>query len=73
MRTADVVAGTEVFKSYDKDRKLDFFWYKLPSGETGGVVDRGGVPPTREEAIMVYPDNGKPFIGFRKLEPVLVY
>jgi hypothetical protein len=73
MHTQDVVAGTKVFRSTDKEDGRVFFWYRTPDGQTGGVAIRNGVPPTKEEAIMITPDEGKQFIGFKELDCVLTY
>ena len=73
MKTADVVAGTVVYKSIDKEDGRVFFWFRQPDGTTGGVAERDGRIPAKEEAVLIIPDNGKPFIGFKELNKVLTY
>lgn len=69
---SDVAAGTDVFRSTDKEGRV-FYWFRTPQGETGGVVERNGKIPTKEEAVMITPDEGKKFIGFKDLDKVLTY
>lgn len=73
MITTDVVKGTAVFKSVDKETGREFFWFRTPNGQTGGVVDRNGNIPEPHEAVLIIPDEGKPFIGFSQQEPVFTY
>ena len=73
MHTQDVVAGTVVYKSIDKEDGRVFFWYRTPDGQTGGVAERDGRIPAKEEAVLIIPDSGKPFIGFKELNKVLTY
>lgn len=73
MTTTDVVAGTVVYKSIDKTDGRVFFWFRQPDGQTGGVAERNGKVPQPSEAVLIIPDSGKPFIGFKELEAVLTY
>ena len=73
MHTQDVVAGTKVFRSTDKEDGRVFYWFRQPDGTTGGVAERNGHIPAKGEAVLIIPDAGKPFIGFKELEAVCTY
>lgn len=74
MTTQAIEPGTNVFQSTDSDTGRTFYWFRTPSGTTGGVaVDHTGNPPTRDEAVLIIPDSGKPFIGYKERKPVLTY
>lgn len=68
-----VTPGTQIFEGFDRNENRRFFYYVTPSGERGGVLDRDGVCPGREDAVIIVNDKGVRFMGWKNKPAIYTF